>query len=101
MPRAMRAASGQILRAIERYDFDLGGPLYATSRSAPSIAATSSPITLTRHSPLPPRGSRSARSSRPAPCPSFSAAIMAFPIPVFRALEEPGADHPYPCRSAP
>ena len=28
MPRAMRDATSQILRSIERYDFDLGGPLY-------------------------------------------------------------------------
>jgi agmatinase len=28
MPGAMRAASNQIVRSIERYDFDLGGPLY-------------------------------------------------------------------------
>ena len=27
-PGAMRAATGQIIRSIERYDFDLGGPLY-------------------------------------------------------------------------
>jgi len=29
MPIAMRAASDRIVRSIERYDFDLGGPLYA------------------------------------------------------------------------
>jgi agmatinase len=28
-PTAMREASGRIVRSIERYDFDLGGPLYA------------------------------------------------------------------------
>jgi len=28
MPAAMRAASDRIMRALERYDFDLGGPLY-------------------------------------------------------------------------
>src|SRR5438105_13987375 len=28
MPWAMRQASDRIIRSIERYDFDLGGPLY-------------------------------------------------------------------------
>src|SRR6266516_1708532 len=28
MPTAMRQASDRILRGLERYDFDLGGPLY-------------------------------------------------------------------------
>jgi agmatinase len=28
MPEAMRQASGRIVRGLERYDFDLGGPLY-------------------------------------------------------------------------
>ena len=27
-PAAMREASGRIVRSIERYEFDLGGPLY-------------------------------------------------------------------------
>src|SRR5262249_38711686 len=29
MPAAMRQASDRVLRSLERYDFDLGGPLYA------------------------------------------------------------------------
>jgi agmatinase len=29
MPTAMRQASDRIIRSLERYDFDLGGPLYA------------------------------------------------------------------------
>src|SRR5262245_49974878 len=28
MPAAMRAASDRMIRGLERYDFDLGGPLY-------------------------------------------------------------------------
>ena len=28
-PTAMRNASSRIVRSLERYDFDLGGPLYA------------------------------------------------------------------------
>jgi arginase family enzyme len=28
MPAAMRQASDRIVRSLERYDFDLGGPLY-------------------------------------------------------------------------
>src|SRR4051794_561306 len=29
MPTAMRQASDRMVRSLERYDFDLGGPLYA------------------------------------------------------------------------
>jgi agmatinase len=63
-PTAMREATSRIIRSIERYDFDLGGPLYADK-----------PIRAVDCGDIASR--RCAKSSRPGRCRSSWAAIMA------------------------
>ena len=59
-PTAMRRASSRIVRSLERYDFDLGGPLYAGRRSARWTAAISAAISAILRA-LPPHRAGGAR----------------------------------------
>ena len=90
MPRAMRAASGQILRAIERYDFDLGGPLYDNKpiRAVDCGDVIADHLDPSAHSP---RAEAAVRKILAAGAmPIVLGGDHGVPIPVFRALESLG-----------
>ena len=90
MPRAMRDASGAIVRSLERYDFDLGGPLYANK---PIRAVDCGDVFADHLDP-----SAHSRNAEAAVLKIIAAGAMpiilggdhGIPIPVFRALDSLG-----------
>ena len=90
MPRAMRAATSQIVRSIERYDFDLGGPLY----DGRDIRAVDCGDVIADH--LDPRshGPRAEAAVRKILAAGAMPIVLGgdhgIPIPVFRALDSLG-----------
>ena len=89
-PTAVRQASERFVRSLERYDFDVGGPLYdgrpirpSTAATWPATSGTSRTISIAPSRPC-------ARSSARAHCRSSIGGDHAIPIPVLRAFEGRG-----------
>lgn len=89
-PRAIRAATGQILRALERYDFDLGGPLFDNKpiRAVDCGDVIADHLDPSAHSP---RAEAAVRKIIAAGAmPIVLGGDHGIPIPVFRALDSLG-----------
>jgi agmatinase len=90
MPRAMRAATPQILRSIERYDFDLGGPLYDNKpiRAVDCGDIIGDHLDPSSHAP---RAETAVRKIiKAGAMPIVLGGDHGVPIPVFRALDSLG-----------
>ena len=90
MPAAMRRASDRIVRSIERYDFDLGGPLY-DNRNIKTVDCgdiIADPRDLTAHYKRAERAVRKIVASGAMPI--IMGGDHGIPIPVLRALDQNG-----------
>lgn len=90
MPRAMREASGAIIRSLERYDFDLGGPIYDNR----PIRAVDCGDVLADHLDPSAHSGRAEAAVRKiitaGAMPIVIGGDHGIPIPVFRALDSLG-----------
>ena len=90
MPAAMRQASNRIVRSLERYDFDLGGPLYdgKSIRSVDCGDVCADPADLKAHYR---RAEAAVRKILAAGAlPIVIGGDHGIPIPVLRALDREG-----------
>ena len=90
MPAAMRAATDRITRSIERYDFDVGGPLYDNRpiRAVDCGDVIGDRNDLTAHSKKAEEAIRKIRAA--GAMPFVLGGDHAIPIPVLRALDGEG-----------
>ena len=100
MPAAMRQASNRIVRSLERYDFDLGGPLYDGKpiRAVDCGDVCADPADLKAHYR---RAEAAVRKILAAGAlPIVIGGDHGIPIPVLRALDGGGPNHARADRSA-
>ena len=90
-PTAMRQASDRAVRSLERYDFDIGGPLY-DGKPIKAVDCGDVPGNMRDHKDhfAARRDRRCARSWRPGALPIVIGGDHAIPIPVLRAFEGRG-----------
>lgn len=93
-PDAVRAVTDRVCRALERYDFDVGGPIY-DGRDVRAVDVGNVPFDI--HDPF----SHSARAEaavrkilKAGAMPITIGGDHGIPIPIFRALDEVAGDGP-------
>jgi agmatinase len=89
-PLAMRATSGRVLRALDRYDFDIGGPLYA-GKAIRTVDCGDVPARVGDPIGHVARAEQAVRKILQAGAlPIVLGGDHAIPIPVLRAFDESG-----------